>query len=44
MPAAITLLDCFFRGAMVGAGMLAFGGLCWWMARMGRKRWSAERR
>lgn len=39
-----TLLDCFICGAMVGAGMLTFGALCWWMARQDRKRWSAERR
>lgn len=39
-----TLVDCFIRGAMVGAGMLAFGGLCWVMERQGRKRWSAEKR
>jgi hypothetical protein len=40
----LTMLDCFIRGAMVGASMLAFGGLCWAMARQGRQRWSAERR
>lgn len=40
----LTLLDYYIRGAMVDAGMLTFGALCWWMARMGRKRWSAERR
>lgn len=40
----LTLLDYYIRGAMVGAGMLTFGALCWWMARMGRKRWSAEKR
>jgi hypothetical protein len=44
MPAELSLLDCFIRGAMVGAGMLTFGALCWWMARMDRKRWSAQRR
>jgi hypothetical protein len=40
----LTLLDYYIRGAMAGAGMLTFGALCWWMARMERKRWSAEHR
>lgn len=40
----LTILDYYLRGAMVGAVILAFGALCWWMARMGRKRWNAESR
>lgn len=40
----LTVLDYYIRGAMVGAGMLTFGALCWWMARQGRKRWSVSRR
>ncbi len=39
-----TALDCFLCGALIGAGILATGGLCWALAYRGRKRWSAERR
>ena len=40
----VTALDCFLYGALIGAGILATGGLCWALAYRGRKRWSAERR
>lgn len=39
-----TILDCFLYGALIGAGILAVGGLCWAVAYQGRKRWSAELR
>jgi len=38
-----TVFDCFLYGALIGAGILATGGLCWALAYRGRKRWSAER-
>ncbi|MDQ2822747.1 MAG: hypothetical protein M3Y65_20610 [Pseudomonadota bacterium] len=39
----VTTFDCFLYGALMGAGILAVGGLCWALAHRGRKRWSAKR-